>query len=310
MSVLQAGRIRRGKSGICYTALEQINNKSLNVWRGKTNHPNPRTVILKGARPDLFRNELKTLAIVQDHASFRQLLDVIDGQEIMVLEHLAGNLHDVATKWLSLALERSEVKPVAKVLLQGVDFLHSCNIVHTDIKPNNILIEHDQSMASFSNPKLSDLGDSVSLQTTANHRFGAPIFRPPEALLGLPWSQSVDIWSFGVTLIALLTGIYYFAPPRVPLDDEDFGTKVVVRQLGFFGPFPEKYSEIAGPVLQDVHALNEAISTPGFRQKYQRLLETTLNVEDLEFLQCFMQIDPRDRPSAAQLLLHPWFNGV
>ncbi|KAK2733372.1 hypothetical protein FQN55_003385 [Onygenales sp. PD_40] len=306
MSVLQAGKILRGKSGICYTALEQINNKSLNVWRGKTNQTNPRTVILKSARPDLFRNELKALAIVQDHASFRQLLDVIDGQEIMVLEHLAGNLHDVATKRPSLALERSEVKPVAKVLLQGVDFLHSRNIILSRTTSSLSMIR----ASSFSNPKLSDLGDSVSLQTTANHRFGAPIFRPPEALLGLPWSQSVDIWSFGVTLIALLTGIYYFAPPRVPLDDKDFRTKVVVRQLGFFGPFPEKYSEIAGPVLQNVHALNEAISTPGFRQKYQRLLETTLNVEDLEFLQCFMQIDPRDRPSAAQLLLHPWFNGV
>ncbi|KAK2811211.1 hypothetical protein FQN50_002308 [Emmonsiellopsis sp. PD_5] len=293
MSVLQAGKIFRGRSGICYTALEQINIKSLNVWRGTTNHPNPQTVILKSDRADLFRNELETLAI-----------------EIMVLEHLAGNLHDVSIKRPGLALERSEVKSVAKVLLQGLDFLHNRNIVHTDIKPNNILVEHDQNMASFSNPKLSDLGDSVSLQTTANHRFGAPIFRPPEALLGLPWSQSVDIWSFGVTLIALLTGIYYFAPPRVPLEDKDFNKKVVLRQLGFFGPFPEKYSEIAGPVLQDVHALNEAISAPGLRQKYQRVIETSMNVEDSEFLQCFMRVDPRDRPSAAQLLLHPWFYGV
>jgi serine/threonine protein kinase len=69
----------------------------------------------------------------------------------------------------------------------------------TDIKPNNILVDHN--VTSISNPKLSHLGDSVRVQPTTNHIIGSLVFRAPEVFLGLAWSQSVDVWSFGVTVV-------------------------------------------------------------------------------------------------------------
>ena len=48
-----------------------------------------------------------------------------------MLEYLAGNLHDVAIGRPSGTLDRREVKTVAKALLEGLDFLHRQNRVHT-----------------------------------------------------------------------------------------------------------------------------------------------------------------------------------
>ncbi|PGG95317.1 hypothetical protein AJ80_09980 [Polytolypa hystricis UAMH7299] len=166
----------------------------------------------------------------------------------------------------------------------------------TDVEPNNILVDHHKTTTSISTPKLGDLGDTVRVQPTTNHIIGAPIFRAPEVFLGLPWSESVDIWSFGVTILDLLTGKHFFAPPNVPEDEELFDTQ---------------YDEIAGPVLEVVHALNQITDRdPSLQQKYKRTLSDSLHAEDLDFLLHFMHVDPRDRPSAAQLLEHPWFRDV
>ena|SRR5947209_2762094 len=108
----------------------------------------------------------------------------------------------------------------------------------------------------------------------------------------------------------LLTGKHFFAPPNVPENDELFDCKVLIRQLAFFGPFPDKYAEIAAPVQEIVDSLNNTVRTPGLQQKYQRTLAGSMHAEDLAFLFYFMKTDLRDRPSAAQLLQHSWFSGV
>jgi hypothetical protein len=69
-------------------------------------------------------------------------------------------------------------------------------------------------------------------------------------------SVSLVLADFVLNLWTCLPESIFFAPPNVPEDDELFDTKVLIRQLAFFGPFPEKYDEIASPVQPEVDALS------------------------------------------------------
>ena len=90
-----------------------------------------RDVILKAASPDHFENEVRTLGLLQGHGSFRQLVDVIEGQSIMVLEHLVSNIQHLVNMRPKRKLEELEVKIVAKVMLEGLDRMHELNLAHT-----------------------------------------------------------------------------------------------------------------------------------------------------------------------------------
>ncbi len=106
------------------------------------------------------------------------------------------------------------------------------------------------------------------------------------------------------------TCLHFLAPPNVSEDDELFDTKVILRQLGFFGPFPEKIAEIAAPVMQEINGLNGAVGNHRLVQKYRSALTASFDPENVNFLFSFMKVDPRDRPSARELLQHEWFSGV
>lgn len=53
----------------------------------------------------------------------------------------------------------------------------------------------------------------------------------------------------------LLSGAHFFNPSDINEADDTFLPRVRINQLGFFGPYPEKYAEIASPVMPEVNAL-------------------------------------------------------
>lgn len=75
----------------------------------------------------------------------------------------------------------------------------------TDVKPDNILVNHGDGATRFSRVALGDCGDVYPHDPTAGplkecHVIGAAIFRSPEAQLNLRWGPPTDIWSLGATV--------------------------------------------------------------------------------------------------------------
>ncbi len=68
---------------------------------------------------------------LRGHASFRQLLDIIPRQNILVYEYLADNLHSVLYARPQRKLEEEEVKKVTRVVLKGLATMHEKNMAHT-----------------------------------------------------------------------------------------------------------------------------------------------------------------------------------
>ena len=90
-------------------------------------------VILKETHDDRsFSAEVNALdGYLRGHGSFRQLVNIIPDQEIIVFEHLADNLHNVLYTRPQRKLGEDEVKMVTRVVLKGLATMHEKNLAHT-----------------------------------------------------------------------------------------------------------------------------------------------------------------------------------
>ncbi len=159
---------------------------------------------------DRFRREGEALRQL-DHPNIVQLLDAFEdsGQHYLVMEYVSGgSLRDLIDEQSRLPLEG--VLNVALDLADALTRAHRMNIIHRDIKPDNVLLAEDGT------PRLTDfgvahLGDRTRLTQTGSV-IGTYAYLSPEACNGLELDERTDIWSFGVMLFEMLTG-------RVPFQE-------------------------------------------------------------------------------------------
>ncbi|HEX7418270.1 MAG TPA: serine/threonine-protein kinase [Thermoanaerobaculia bacterium] len=105
-------------------------------------------------------------------------------------------------------LELAAALRIIDDVLRGLAFAHSRGIVHRDIKPANVLIGADGVA------KIADFGiarPQNSSLTKAGALLGTPNYMSPEQVLGKPLTQKADIFSTGVMLFEMLTGVKPFA---------------------------------------------------------------------------------------------------
>lgn len=131
-----------------------------------------------------------------------------DKRIYIVLEYApGGELYKHMKNHENCRLTEPVVADYGSQIMRAVFELHKLNIIHRDIKPENILIGHDNLL------KLADFGWCVSEKTGykyVDHRrttlCGTLDYLPPEMVEGLPYTESVDVWTIGVLLFEMLTG--------------------------------------------------------------------------------------------------------
>ncbi|KAE9378289.1 alpha/beta-hydrolase [Stipitochalara longipes BDJ] len=222
-------------------------------------------------------------------------------------------------------LENSDVKFVAKRVLQAIQALHEDGYTHTDIKPDNILVNCGTGSSRFANVQLADFGDVTQIDPKDylkvgmdGPHMGAAIFRSPEAMIQLRWGQSTDIWSFGTTLISLIWGLNWHMfkpdPKDATADDEEYLIHIIIKQLAHFRPVPKSYIDLI-PRKDSYRwtilgSATQYIKENQKQRPFKIIEDDCLTEEDREFLLKVMKLDPRDRPTARQLLQDKWFSGV
>uniref|UniRef100_A0A3P8NNC0 non-specific serine/threonine protein kinase n=1 Tax=Astatotilapia calliptera TaxID=8154 RepID=A0A3P8NNC0_ASTCA len=102
-----------------------------------------------------------------------------------------------------------KVRSCIRQLLEGLDYLHHSNIIHLDIKPENILMAdpHGDQI------RLCDFGNAVEITPDEAQycKYGTPEFVAPEIVNQSPVSKATDIWPVGVIAYLCLTGVSPFA---------------------------------------------------------------------------------------------------
>jgi Protein kinase domain len=130
---------------------------------------------------------------------------------VLMVEYCdGGTLQDALDKIIKEDDGNFPEEYVVSVLLQIVEaliFCHSQDIMHCDIKPENILIGRDGKI------KLADFGLSLFKMTNRPHNYrgrGTIFYMSPEILANYPFNEKTDIWSLGVLLYVLLTKEFPF----------------------------------------------------------------------------------------------------
>ncbi|MBN3307379.1 ST17A kinase, partial [Amia calva] len=125
---------------------------------------------------------------------------------ILVLEYAAGGeIFNQCVADRDEAFKEEDVKRLMRQILEGVSFLHKNNVVHLDLKPQNILLTSESPLGDI---KIVDFGLSriVSSNQELREIMGTPEYVAPEVLNYEPISTATDMWSIGVLAYVMLTG--------------------------------------------------------------------------------------------------------
>nr|XP_023828962.1 serine/threonine-protein kinase 17A [Salvelinus alpinus] len=129
---------------------------------------------------------------------------------VLVLQFAAGGeIFNQCVAERDEAFKEEDVKRLMRQILEGVSFLHRNNMVHLDLKPQNILLTSDALLGDI---KIVDFGLSrmVSSSQELSEIMGTPEYVAPEILNYEPISTATDMWSIGVLAYVMLTGISPF----------------------------------------------------------------------------------------------------
>jgi eukaryotic-like serine/threonine-protein kinase len=155
-----------------------------------------------------FENEAKTVVRLR-HTNIVQVFDIgpIRDTFYIAMEFIEGeDLVGVIERAGRLTLE--EAMPIAAQVAQGLAYAHDRGILHRDIKPANIIIE-PQGRAV-----ITDFGISRTAKTrgdtTLGSIVGTPEYMSLEQLKGMELDERSDIYSLGVALYEMLTGVSPF----------------------------------------------------------------------------------------------------
>lgn len=168
----------------------------------------------------------------------------IKGDELWIMMDFCGvgSIKD----YMNLALDvlsEAQIAVVCRECLKGLVYLHSKNIIHSDIKSANILLTNDCRV------KLADFGVSTQLRKGAmkveqTDFVGSPLWMAPEVIMLQGYTFKADIWSLGITIIELVES----RPPN-----RDIRSMEMLKDLPKRPPprlvQPQKYTQAANDFI-------------------------------------------------------------
>ncbi|XP_017771650.1 PREDICTED: serine/threonine-protein kinase D3 [Nicrophorus vespilloides] len=151
----------------------------------------------------------------------------------MILSHEKGRLNERVTKFL-----------ITQILI-ALQHLHSKNIVHCDLKPENVLLSSD---AEYPQVKLCDFGFARIIGEKSFRRsvVGTPAYLAPEVLRNKGYNRSLDMWSVGVIVYVSLSGTFPFN------EDEDINEQI--QNAAFMYP-SNPWKEISSDAIDLINNL-------------------------------------------------------
>lgn len=268
------------------------------------------TVALKCIRLDVEEEGVPCTAIREisllkelRHENIVKLLDVCHSEYrlTLVFEYLELDLKKYLDRE-SGNIDAATIQSFLRDLLKGVEFCHKRNVLHRDLKPQNLLISREKDL------KLGDFG--------LGRAFGIPVkkfthevvtlwYRSPDVLLGsTQYGTPVDVWSVGCIFAEMATGTPLFAGKN----DAD----QLLRIFKFLGT-PDNQ---VWPSMNQYPNSTNMLSKPEFMQNWVTECDTVLQsstgfeklgLEGRDLLKRLLRYEPSARLTAQEALNHPYF---
>ena len=286
------GIVGEGAYGIVYKCLNKETNKYVAVKKFKETHDKlvQKTMKRELAMLQLLRHE----NVVEFQESF-----VSKGNFFLVFEYVEKKLLEVLEEsphGLSPKLIRSLVYQMCK----AVSYLHKNNMIHRDVKPENLLIDENFNL------KLCDFGFARKVKLNKNNNnidtmtdyVATRWYRSPELLLsGGIYGPEVDYWAIGCIMGELADG-----NPMFPGEDEVDQLDCIIKILG---NLPENLVNMyyENPIYngKDLFKIKKPET---LEKRYMGILSPTA----IDFMKGLLELDPTKRLSGDNVFKHKYFS--
>jgi serine/threonine-protein kinase PRP4 len=249
----------------------------------------------------------------------------------MVFENLHQNLRSlIKTFGRTVGLPLNVVRSYAIQMLKGLSLLKKCNILHADLKPDNILADE-----AGNKIKIADLGSASDIQENEITPYlVSRFYRAPEIMLGILPDFPIDMWSIACTLFELFTDQMLFKGNsnnqmlKSIMECRGKISKKVIKRGSqdlretYWDYHLEKFNSLEkDPVTERVTVrqinissspivgkdIKSRISTAAKKQKITApaVLKEVDQFRDL--LEKCLRLDPDERLTPVQALQHPFF---
>ncbi|KAH0785074.1 AGC family protein kinase [Histomonas meleagridis] len=174
--------------------------------------------------------------LVSAHYSFQTpqkifiILDYIPGGELFSRLREEGRFSE------------ERVRFYAAEILLGIGYLHKKGYVYRDLKPENILVDYNGHI------KITDLGlakGQMNSDSTTTTFCGTPEYIAPEMIQQIPYTRSVDWWSYGILLFEMISGL----PPFYDENTKKMYHKILTEDIIFPPYFSDEAADLISKLL-------------------------------------------------------------
>ncbi|KAG8081317.1 hypothetical protein GUJ93_ZPchr0007g5378 [Zizania palustris] len=250
--------------------------------------------------PMQIKREIKILQNLCGGPNIVKLLDIVRDQHSKTPSLIFEYVNNTDFKVLYPTLTDYDIRYYIYELLKALDYCHSQGIMHRDVKPHNVMIDHelrklrliDWGLAEFYHP-----GKEYNVRVASRY------FKGPELLVDLQdYDYSLDMWSLG----CMFSGMIFRKEPFFYGHDNHDQLVKIAKVLGTDGlnAYLNKYRIELDPQL-------EALVGRHSRKPWSKFINADnqhlVSPEAIDFLDKLLRYDHQDRLTAREAMAHPYF---
>uniref|UniRef100_A0A667XD89 non-specific serine/threonine protein kinase n=1 Tax=Myripristis murdjan TaxID=586833 RepID=A0A667XD89_9TELE len=280
-------KLGRGKYSEVFEAINITNNEKVVVK------------ILKPVKKKKIKREIKILENLRGGPNIISLIDIVK-DPVVSTDDLKGSYVCLHLQQLYQTLTDYDIRFYMYEILKALDYCHSMGIMHRDVKPHNVMIDHehrklrliDWGLAEFYHP-----GQEYNVRVASRY------FKGPELLVDYQmYDYSLDMWSLGCMLASM---IFRKEPFFHGHDNYDQLVRIA-KVLGTedLYDYIDKYNIELEPRFNDILGRHS-------RKRWERFVHSEnqhlVSPEALDFLDKLLRYDHQARLTAREAMDHPYF---
>ncbi|KAK6504049.1 Casein kinase II subunit alpha [Arthrobotrys conoides] len=267
------------------------------------NHQQCVIKVLKPVKKKKIKREIKILQNLSGGPNIVALLDVVRDAQSKTPSLIFESVNNTDFRSLYPKFTDYDVRFYIYELLKALDFCHSKGIMHRDVKPHNVMIDHEKRKL-----RLIDWGlaEFYHPETEYNVRVASRYFKGPELLVDFQeYDYSLDMWSLG----AMFASMIFRKEPFFHGNSNSDQLVKIAKVLGTEELFDylDKYDIELDPQYNDILSRYPKKSWHHFvNAENQRFVSN----DALDFLDKLLRYDHQERLTAKEAMAHSYFAPV